>query len=56
MRIEVLRDRILTPADRRVAVRFKAGWIGTTKRAWGARLVADGDAVELPPPAREDPS
>lgn len=56
MRIEVLRDRILTPADRRTSVKFKAGWIGTTKRAWGDQLVADGDAVELMSPSRPQPT
>lgn len=56
MRIEVLRDRILTPADRRTSVKFKAGWVGTTKRAWGDQLVADGDAVERGPHSQAQPA
>mgnify|MGYP006397047357 CR=1 FL=1 len=52
MHIEVLRDRILTLPGRRASVKFKAGWAGATKRAWGDQLVADGDAVELGAPTR----
>lgn len=55
MRIEVLRDRILTLPGRRASVKFKAGWVGTTKRAWGDQLVADDDAVELGAPTRTQP-
>lgn len=55
MRIRVLRTRTLTPDDRRTAVRFVAGWEGTTKRAWGEVLVVDGDAEEIAIPARLPP-
>lgn len=49
MQIEMKRDRTLTLEDRRVSVKFRKGWTGTTKREWGKQLVADGDAVDLTP-------
>lgn len=53
MRISVKRKRLFTPPeDRRLTVRFDAGTDVTTKRAWGDRLVADGDAEEVVSPAR----
>jgi hypothetical protein len=53
MRVRILRDRIYTPEDRRTSVAYKAGSELTVKREWGERLVADGDAEELPTPRRE---
>lgn len=54
MRVKLKRDRDFTPADeRRVTVAYKAGMEVTVKRAWGDVMVADGDAEEIDPPARD---
>lgn len=54
MRIQMKRDRTLTLEDRRTSVKFRAGWVGTTKREWGDQLVADGDAIEVKGAAAPD--
>jgi hypothetical protein len=53
MRIRFKRDRDFTPADeRRITVAYPADAEVTVKRAWGEKLVADGDAEEIEAPAR----
>ena len=37
----------------RVTVHYTPGLELTVKRAWGAALVANGDAVEIPAPKRQ---
>ncbi len=55
MRVLFLRDRLWTPAeDRRLTVRYRADSEYTVKRAWGDLMVAAGDCVEVPAPARTD--
>jgi hypothetical protein len=55
MRVKFIRDRNWTPPERRmITVAYKAGMELTVKRAWGAQMVADGDAVRVPAPRRSD--
>ncbi len=49
MRLLFLRDRYWTPPEEwRITYAYKAGMRKTVKRAWGERMVASGDAVEIP--------
>jgi hypothetical protein len=53
MRVLILRDRrFIPPGLRRMSVHYTPGLECTVKRAWGALLVAAGDAVEIEPPPR----
>jgi hypothetical protein len=56
VRVRILRDRRFAPPEYRgrVSVHYTAGLELTVKRAWGAALVAAGDALELEPPPRPD--
>lgn len=54
MRVKFKRDRDWTPPeDRRLTVSYKQGMELTVKRSWGEAMVADGDAEEIEPPARD---
>ena len=55
MRVRILRERrFIPPEERRMSVHFTPGLECTVRRAWGERLVAAGDAVEIEPPRRPD--
>lgn len=54
MRVRFKKDRNWTPPEeRRITVAYKKGMELTVKREWGERMVKDGDAVEIDPPARD---
>ena len=54
MRVKITRKRLFTPKeDKRLTVRFDEGAEVTTKREWAERLIAEGDAEEIPASARE---
>lgn len=56
MRIVMLRTRNFTPPeDRRISIKYREGCGYTVRRAWGAAMVADGDAREVRPPRRPAP-
>lgn len=53
VRIKMLRTRNFTPPEeRRITVKYLADWEYTVKRAHGEAMAADGDATEIPAPAR----
>lgn len=53
MRIKMIRTRtFVPPEERRIGVKFLEGQEYTVKRAWGAAIVADGDAKEVRAPRR----
>lgn len=55
MRVKMTRTTNFVPADeRRITVKYLADGEYTVRRSWGERLIADGDAVEIDAPARED--
>jgi len=55
MRVRILRERrFVPPENRRITVHYLEGLELTVKRAWGAALVAAGDALELEPPRRKE--
>jgi hypothetical protein len=54
VRIRILRERrFIPPEDRRRSIHYLAGLECTVKRAYGLILIADGDAIEIPPPRRK---
>ena len=54
MRVRMKRTRNFTPPEeRRITVKYREKQEYTVKREWGEALVADGDAVEIDPPARD---
>ena len=44
--------RFLLPENRKVSIHYKPGLTLSIRRAWGEALIASGDAVEVPTPAR----
>ena len=44
--------RFILPENRKVSIHYKPGMTLSIRRAWGEALIANGDAVEVPTPAR----
>jgi hypothetical protein len=54
MRIRIIRERrFIPPENRRISIHYLAGLELTVKRAWAEILIANGDAIEIPPTARK---
>jgi hypothetical protein len=58
MWVRIIRERRFfpRPGDHRVCIHYKPGLVCSVRRAWGAALIKNGDAVEVPTPARIEPA